>query len=715
MPFPVSRLARFELRRFRGPLPKIALVFVLIVPLLYASIYLTANWDPYGKLRNLPVALVDADRPATVGKQTIDAGADFARNLHEHHAFHWIDTDEAEADRGLREGDYYLAVVVPANFSANLVSGQGDNPQRAKILLRRNDANGFVVGNITNSAQNSIARAVDESAEASYFNAVFANLAKIRTGLVQASQASTKLGAGITSAQTGSGRLVTGAGSAKKGASSLFTGATKLDRGLRSAKTGSADLASGLATLKKGSSSLADGSRRVANGTQQLDDKVVPALTAAQKLLPRLRTDAKRASKDLTTVSKAASAGSSSVSSDLTSATSQLAALKKAHPEIAADPAFRTLSARVSSASGHAADITLRVSAGSARLATITQTVRGGGDLDERISTAKRNLTNLNSGAQSVAQGAKKLDRGLGSASKGADSLATGVSSASAGAGTLATGAASLSSGLGTLRTGANSLDTGLGKLATGAATLHSSLAKGAARIPTLTSGEQSRAVQVLSSPADVQLHIDNPATYYGRGLAPLFFSIALWVFGISVFLVVRPISGRALAGRATALRIALSGWLPIGAIAVLGGWLMVGVVWLGLGLHPVHPVLTLSLVTLGAVCFSTVDHLLRTALGTPGSSLLLVLLILQLTSADGTYPGPLLPKFFQTISPALPMTYLIDGFRVVVSGGLMAHLLRDVGVLAAVAVIALALCTLVVRRRRQFSFKDLHPPLLAP
>ena len=81
MPFPITRLAPFELRRFRGPLPKIALVFVLIIPLLYGAIYLTANWDPYGKLKNLPVALVNHDRPTSVGKQTVSAGADFVRDL----------------------------------------------------------------------------------------------------------------------------------------------------------------------------------------------------------------------------------------------------------------------------------------------------------------------------------------------------------------------------------------------------------------------------------------------------------------------------------------------------------------------------------------------------------------------------------------------------------------------------------------------------------
>ena len=78
--------------------------------------------------------------------------------------------------------------------------------------------------------------------------------------------------------------------------------------------------------------------------------------------------------------------------------------------------------------------------------------------------------------------------------------------------------------------------------------------------------------------PVDVSTTIDNAAGTYGRGLAPFFFSIALWVFGISVFLVVRPITGRALAGRGGPVRLALTGWLPIGAIAVTASWLLLGV-----------------------------------------------------------------------------------------------------------------------------------------
>jgi putative membrane protein len=38
---------------------RIALVFLLIVPLIYAGFFLAGYWDPYGRLDQLPVAVVN--------------------------------------------------------------------------------------------------------------------------------------------------------------------------------------------------------------------------------------------------------------------------------------------------------------------------------------------------------------------------------------------------------------------------------------------------------------------------------------------------------------------------------------------------------------------------------------------------------------------------------------------------------------------------------
>lgn len=60
------RLARTELRRLTsGKLPKLALVAVTLVPLLYGAMYIYANWDPYGELDSVPAAVVVDDAGAT--------------------------------------------------------------------------------------------------------------------------------------------------------------------------------------------------------------------------------------------------------------------------------------------------------------------------------------------------------------------------------------------------------------------------------------------------------------------------------------------------------------------------------------------------------------------------------------------------------------------------------------------------------------------------
>jgi putative membrane protein len=712
-------LGRFELHRFKGRLPRLALVFVLVVPLLYGAIYLAANWDPYGKLDRLPVAVVNLDTGTQVkgqdGTTDVHAGDDFVDSLHTQHNFDYRDVDAAEADRGLREGDYYLAITVPADFSADLVSGQGDDPQRAGILLRRNDANGFVIGSITNSAQNAIAVSVDQSATASYFDAVFANLATIRSGLSDATDGATKLHDGIATADAGAATLADGASTAADGADDLHDGARQLATGLATAQTGSGDLVTGIDQLHTGAGTLADGAADVADGTQQLNDQAQPVLKVAARDLPDIESETKDVANQLDDLAQTAAGSTGSISSDLGTVDDALDSLAEANPGLADDPAFRQAEQRLEDASGKADDIADDVKDGAARVHQANQLVQSAGDLAAQAAKASRDLDQLNDGAHDVASGAKTLDAGLTTAESGARKLDTGIGTAATGADQLSSGSATLASGVHDLADGADDLHTGLGTLDSGSKTLATQLKKGTARIPSPTADAENRAVEVLSSPADVTMTVDNPATYYGRGLAPLFFSIALWVFGISVFLVIRPISGRALVGRASAVRLGLAGWAPVGAVAVAAGWLMLGVVWLTLGLDPKHPVLAVAVVTLGAVAFSSFAHLLRTALGTVGSSLLLVTLILQLAAAGGTYPAAILPGFFAAIHPFLPMSYLVDAFRVVISGGLAAHLARDVGVLTAMAVAALTLTVLTVARRKQLSVKDLHPPLVAP
>jgi putative membrane protein len=135
-------------------------------------------------------------------------------------------------------------------------------------------------------------------------------------------------------------------------------------------------------------------------------------------------------------------------------------------------------------------------------------------------------------------------------------------------------------------------------------------------------------------------------------------------------------------------------------------------VVDVGLGLDPAHPWQMIGLVALAAAAFTAIAHFLRLLLGGVASAVSLILLLLQLTTCAGTYPYETLPLVFRALHPLLPMTYLVDGLRVTITGGNSAHLLRDTLVLAAFLVVALGLTVLTTARRREWRVADLKPEL---
>jgi putative membrane protein len=210
----------------------------------------------------------------------------------------------------------------------------------------------------------------------------------------------------------------------------------------------------------------------------------------------------------------------------------------------------------------------------------------------------------------------------------------------------------------------------------------------------------------------DVATENLHPAVTYGRGLTPFFFAIALVVFGITAFLVLRPISARALASRAGSLTVALAGWLPAATCCVGGGLVLFVVLDVFLGLDPALTWAMIGLVVLAAATFTAIAHLFRTWLGGVASAVVLILLLLQLTTSAGTFPYETLPGFFRALHWILPMTYFVDGLRVTITGGNDAHLARDALVLAGFLVVSLALTVLVVRRKREWTITKLKPAL---
>lgn len=201
-------------------------------------------------------------------------------------------------------------------------------------------------------------------------------------------------------------------------------------------------------------------------------------------------------------------------------------------------------------------------------------------------------------------------------------------------------------------------------------------------------------------------------AASYGAGLAPFFLSLALWIGAYVLFLLVKPLSTRSLAAGQPAWRTALGGWLAPALLGVLQAVLVHAVVLRFVGIHAEHPVLLLPFLFAVSTTFVMILHALVSRLGAVGKFLGLVLLVVQLVSAGGTFPWQTLPEPLHPLHHLLPMSYAVDGARRLLYGGSLAPVWLDLGVLGAYLVGAFALSSLAARRAATWSATRIKPEL---
>ncbi len=65
---------------FKNKLMIVVLIAIILIPSIYTTFFLGSMWDPYGKLDNLPVAVVNEDQAVKFNGTTLHVGKDLAKN-----------------------------------------------------------------------------------------------------------------------------------------------------------------------------------------------------------------------------------------------------------------------------------------------------------------------------------------------------------------------------------------------------------------------------------------------------------------------------------------------------------------------------------------------------------------------------------------------------------------------------------------------------------
>jgi len=276
------------LREWKAILKKPAFIIVMLgvsmIPALYNVIFLSSMWDPYGKVSDLPVAVVNQDKAVTASGKTLSIGEDVVSSLKENKNldFHFVSKEDAQ--NGLEKGDYYMVVTLPSDLSERAASILTDNPQQMKIDYQTSSGHSFIAGKMSDSAMTSLKQTVAQNVTDTYTSALFKNMGDLKTGLVKASDGAQQLASGSQQLGSGGQTIADNLRTLNQATTKLSSGAAQFNTGLQTYTGSVAQVSSGLGSLSNGINTYANGVSTVATGANQLSGRSADLLGGVQQL-----------------------------------------------------------------------------------------------------------------------------------------------------------------------------------------------------------------------------------------------------------------------------------------------------------------------------------------------------------------------------------------------------------------------------------------------
>ncbi|HHQ8434387.1 TPA: YhgE/Pip family protein [Streptococcus pyogenes] len=746
----------------KNPKLMITMIGVALVPALYNLSFLGSMWDPYGRVNDLPIAVVNHDKPAKRADKSLTIGNDMVDKMSKSKDLEYHFVSAKQAQEGLKEGDYYMVITLPEDLSQRAATLLNPEPQKLTIRYQTSKGHGMVAAKMGETAMAKLKESVSQNITKTYTSAVFSSMTDLQSGLKEASAGSQALASGAKTAQAGSQTLSTNL-AALTGASQQFQqGTGRLTSGLTTYTDGVNQVKNGLGTLSTDIPNYLNGVSRLSQGTSQLNQGL-SQLTQATTLsdekakgiqslivgLPVLNQGIQQLNTELSTLQPPnlnadelgnslgaiAQAAKQVIAEETAAQNEELSALQ-------ATSVYQSLTAEQQgelAAALSQSDKSQTVSAAQTILSSV-----------QTLSTSLQSLSQEDQSKQleqlkeAVAQIANQSNQALPGASSALTELSTGLAKVNGslnqqvlpGSNQLTTGLAQLNryntaigSGVIKLSEGANALSSKSGELLDGSHQLSegaTKLADGSSQLSQgghqLTSGltELSTGLSTLNgslAKASQQLSLVSVTDKNAKAVAkPLVLNekdkdgvktngIGMAPYMIAVSLMVVALSTNVIFANSLSGRPVKDKWdwakqkfVINGFISTMGSIVLYLAIQL-LGFEARYGMETLGFIMLSGWTFMALVTALVGWDDRYGSFASLVMLLLQVGSSGGSYPIELSGAFFQKLHPFLPMTYVVSGLRQTIS--LSGHIGVEVKVLTGFLLVFMVLALLIYRPKK--------------
>lgn len=264
---------------------KIVLCAIMIIPMIYACVFLGSMWDPYGQTDQLPVAVVNKDKEVEYNDSTMDIGKQLSDKLSKNDSMDFNIVSSTKAQKGLKDGKYYMIITIPENFSKNATTLLDDDPQTMMLTYTTNPQTNYIATKMDDSAMAKVKTEISSTVTKTYSKILFKNVKTLSKGFNTAADGSQKLSDGVATASEGNktitenlNTLASNALVFNDGADSLVKGLSAYTEGVSTAKAGAQQLDNNSATLNNGAAQLKSGSSQLLSAVKAAEKQLSDGL-----------------------------------------------------------------------------------------------------------------------------------------------------------------------------------------------------------------------------------------------------------------------------------------------------------------------------------------------------------------------------------------------------------------------------------------------------
>lgn len=649
------------------------LLFLIIIPLLFTWFNVLAAWDPFGNTKDLKIAVASEDEGYTSDFFPIEvnAGDQVLSQLRANEQMDWVITNPSDAIEGTKSGEYYASIILPSTFSDDMLTFYADGSQPAQIALHTNEKKNALAPTIANKGAEGISANISET--------FTRTIGDVSLGLV--TSLSDFLDQGDT--QDALSRIEARAENLQ----------SQLRNGARTART-MGDLTESAIPLLESAQRIIDTPRPSLSDTTRDDITDISASSdALDGALSATRESYAIVGDRIDALYETANISRETRSETLNTLADNVQLNINAYEGLK-----DTVNTRIRPlAPAEAATLTGQLDEAIAAQESVRDRLRAASDSDsperpdfsslDRASSAIEDVRNSGIRDQ-VSQLAQTL-RGIG------DTIELPEGDIQLNTDSLAGASAALDDVGATLDQNADRLDDLLDRINTASRTGDLS------EIAAIVGDDPEAFAQALAAPVEVERQAIYPVASFGVGMAPLYTTLALWVGALLAAVALRTdVAAKLTKHRPNRFDEEVdleneteddTAEIPseapeepeeIGPFAKYfgryGTFALVGLaqstlLTLGLiffvKLEPAHPFLLVLAGWVSSCIFMLLVYALTVALSNAGKALAVFLLVIQISSAGGSYPLQLLPHWFQSVSPWLPATYSIRAFRSALAG----------------------------------------------